>query len=221
MKKYVDFHLHSYFSRRNSDVINWYNAIDTLINLTKKGVKIFAITDHDIFCFRLYKELTQKINEMKLDITILPGVELTVKRKNGDKGHILFIFNHQTTHEKLLLLEKIINDLYGPDGTNLDNFIKCLNTNDFDYMLIPHVGKCHSIIFDDVKNHLDKISYIESPDNKRELINFNHQCPNIIKNIMFSDTHKWNEYSGSKVFLDYEDNDWDFNVLKSHLEMEK
>ncbi len=218
MLKYVDLHLHSFQSRRNNDVIQWTDELATLIALRDKGIKVFAITDHDTFSSSLYKKNCDTIKAHNFDITIFPGVEITVKRLNEQKGHILFIFDNNITEAQAKQLEVTVFRNAHSYGTNLNSFVQNINKLSIPYIMIPHVGKCDYIVYEDVKDFIDNMPYVESPSNKSELTRFNSNLKTPIKNIMFSDTHKWDMYRGSKVYLDSEE--VNLEAIKNNLKME-
>ncbi len=218
MKQFVDLHLHSFQSRRNHDVIQWTDELSTLIKLRDNGIKVYAITDHDTFSSSLYKKNKQTIESHKFDITIFPGVEITMKRKNESKGHVLFIFDNSISDAQAKQLEQVVFRNAHSYGTNLNTFIENVNKLGIDYMMIPHVGKCDHVIFEDMESCIDMVYYVESPNNKPELLKFNSYIDEPKKNIMFSDTHNWDNYKGSKVFLDSDE--ISLNSLKQNLKME-
>lgn len=217
-KKYVDFHLHSIESTRNKDVIVWQSPLHTLIQLRNNNIKYMAITDHDFFSYKIYKNLNKEINEYKLDIVVFPGVEVTIKRKNGERGHILFIFNNKTEEDKIKKLEQIVYENCNANGINLSCFIDAIK-EEYNFTMIPHVGKTYSITYEDIIGFEQYISIVESPNNKIELERFkklfNHHE---INNVMFSDTHNWDNYHGSKVFIE---SGQDFFEIINNLRMEE
>lgn len=87
----VDFHLHTrkdkefiYSGEENRFVNDYIDA------LQEKGINVGVITNHNKFDVNEYKALRSK--GCKRGITILPGVELSVK-EGGNGLHILIIFN--------------------------------------------------------------------------------------------------------------------------------
>lgn len=218
-KKYIDLHLHSFHSKKNGDAIDWLDELSTLIKLRNKEIKAFSITDHDCFSFSLYQNFKKLIKEYKFDIILFPGSEITIKRKNEKRAHILFIFDNQTSDSMLNELEMIIHKHYQTNGTNLSNFIKELRDKNYNFTMIPHVGKCDSVSYEDVEEIINEISYVESPILKPEFSRFINQANKKIKAIMFSDTHVWSTYAGSKVYT--LSNHIVFDDLKNNLNYEE
>lgn len=218
--KFVDLHLHSYHSRRNKDVIQWFDELSTLICLRDHKIKVFAITDHDTFSASLYSKLKQLNISHRFNMAIFPGVEITVKRVNEDRGHILFIFDNNITDEQAKKIQDVVFRNAHSYGTNIDSFVSNVDKLGIDYMMIPHVGKCDYVVYQDVKDYMDRIPYVESPDNKSELNRFNANLEKPVANLMFSDTHMWDTYNGSNVYID---NDQEINIssLKTQLKYKR
>ncbi len=220
MKDYIDLHLHSFHSRRNQDCIKWIDELWTLITMRDHHIKAFAITDHDIFSSKLFKSFQDVIASHKFDLTVFPGVEITIKRKNEEKGHILFIFDNNITEQQAKQLELAVYKSGHCYGASLDAVVKTFDGLGIDYIMIPHVGKCDSVVYEDVQDYMDKIPYVESAGHKQELVKFNSQSHSKAKNLMFSDTHIWDSYCGSKVYYD-SDAPITLKTLKTNLKYEE
>lgn len=146
----IDMHTHSEFSKygKPSDSGRVKNMsakefVDTLYNY---GVKIFSITDHNYFSEKYYNEIEHYINEEKLEIKIINGVELDVyveSKKLNDYVHICIYFDDTVDREKL---QNIIYGLYHDDnGEDLKpDFLQILNELyelKSKFMIVPHGDK--------------------------------------------------------------------------------
>lgn len=196
MKKYyVDFHLHSIVSRSIGDSIGWFGLNNTLAQIYQQQIKAFAFTDHDCFDYEQYLKVKEIIDDRQYGMICFPGVEITIKKSNGRKAHVLFIFNDDYEYD-IQKLEYIIAENKSDYGTNLKKFINAIN--DYEYVMIPHVGKsADNVDVCDVYDVLDKISYVEvNPNHVDKYKRFCKKANREITFIYFSDTHCWGENGG-------------------------
>jgi hypothetical protein len=187
-KAYVDLHLHTEISRKTGDSVSWVSLRNALCQIRNVGIKAFAFTDHDQFSYSQYVQAIEIIKNMKMDLSIYPGVEITIARKNGSRGHILFIFDNCITNEQLENLELIINQVRvkSSSGAILSKVIKKLTT--YKFFIIPHIDKTNSVLYEDLVEVKDYIFNVESKSNAPELKRFLKDSNNHKVNpIKFSD----------------------------------
>lgn len=203
MKNYVDFHLHSLKSRAIGDSIGWFSTSNTLMQLNNQKIKAFAFSDHDMFDYNFYKEVQKEIADNNYDMVVFPATEITIKRVNGSKGHIVIIFDNKTDEEDLKELEFIISENKNDYGVGIDKFFKAIK--DYKFVAIPHIGKSDYLVYEDLKNHLDLFKYVEVSNSKVDMYErFCKESNTKIPYIYFSDTHYWDKHTYIKpnVFVD-------------------
>jgi len=185
----VDFHLHSFTSLSNGDSIKMLSFLDNLKILKRNGVKALAFTDHNKFYAKEY--IANKINAKRLGITIFPGVELDVTRKNKELGHVLFIFEETLNESELKDLERIINKTLGKHKVSVEELDdKFIN---YKKIVIPHVGKGDFLDVNDLKEfNFDAIEVVNDmhPNYKK----FIKKWKSKESLVSFSDTHMWHRY---------------------------
>lgn len=220
MKKYVDFHLHSIKSRAIGDSIGWFSLANTLMQLNNQKIKAFAFSDHDMFVYDFYKEVQKEIIDNNYDMIVFPAVEITIKRVNGNKGHIVVIFDNKTSDMDLQELEYIIAETKNDYGVGIDKFFKAIKN--YQYVAIPHIGKSDYLIYEDLKNHLDLFKYVEVSNSKVDMYNrFCKESNTNIPYIYFSDTHYWDNHVYVKPNVYVEDNvELTFESIFNNLKME-
>ena len=97
----VDFHIHSISSHTKDDIDILKNSrienIPILVDkLKKNNVQMCAITDHDVFDYKMYHELKQYEGKKESSLLkVLPGVEFSVQFKRNNKSsqlHVISLF---------------------------------------------------------------------------------------------------------------------------------
>lgn len=216
----LDLHMHSRVSRIIGDSIGWISDEETLLRIRNSGVKIISFTDHDIFSTSFFLKINEINKRMNLGLIIYPGFELTVSRKNGKRGHIVFILNNDLKKEQLKEIEMILSQikLSSQYGIRIEKAIELFKN--YDFFIVPHVDKVDSIVYEDVSKVIDIIHYVEADENSREYIKFCKESHTKPLGIKFSDNHMWNSdvYKWTGCYIDdYES----FDDLKYRIQFQK
>jgi len=212
----VDLHLHSFTSLSNGDSIKMLSFLDNMKILKRSNVKAFAFTDHNKFYAKEY--ISNKAYAKRLGITIFPGVELDVTRKNKELGHVLFIFEDNLSEEKLKELERIINKTLGKHKVSveeLDNKFPGYKT-----LVIPHVGKGDFLDVEDLKEFkFDAIEVVNDIHlNYKKFQKFWDKKESIVS---FSDTHIWHRYPQVRNYYTYLECEDNIDSIKELLKTKK
>ena len=109
----IDLHIHSYNSGKTKSgdyEITKNSTIENIPTLIKKlndnEINMIAITDHNIFDKRLYKELKKCENKSSLK-KVLPGVELDLII-NDISVHTICVFNDERDNHAELIEENFV-----------------------------------------------------------------------------------------------------------------
>ena len=206
----IDLHLHSLASSRNGDSIKWPGLKQVAKILYKNQYKMISFTDHSIFDWKQYIEFRDYFNEK---VIIFPGIEINIRTNRGGIGNILYIFRENLSKEKLIKISDICVRKLKKGGITHNQAMNIFN--DFDLILIPHVGKSNYLEISD----LNKIKY-----DAFEITNLNH--PNFKKVfkklkssvVAFSDTHIWTSFpQNDKLITEINMNEKNFDSLKEKL----
>ena len=202
MKKYVDLHLHTDKSRSIGDSIEWSSINDAVLKLKNNDIKIASFTDHDCFSFEYYKKACNFIETNDINLILYPGFELTIRRKNGMKGHILFVFDKDQSNSDIKIenLSLLIAKHKNAKGTNLYSFIEQIKNMNF--IMIPHISKSENVLYEDLIGLEKYIYHVEANENSVLYKKFCKDSNLKLNPIMFSDTHFWNKYEPNKIFID-------------------
>lgn len=110
----IDLHIHSAASKHKDGAKvkdGTVNNIDVLLEkLEDNKVNMAAITDHDIFSYKIYKALRDKVSNAQYLKRVLPGVEFTVSFNNGNSDipvHVVTIFD-DANQDKVKSIETYI-----------------------------------------------------------------------------------------------------------------
>ena len=212
----IDMHTHSEFSKygkpSDSGKVKNMSAKEFVDTLYSYGVKIFSITDHNYFSEKYYNEIEHYINEEKLEIKIINGVELDVyveSKKLNDYVHICIYFDDTVDRQKL---QNIIYGLYHDDnGEDLKpDFLKILNELyelKSKFMIVPHGDKDRGVL----KNKLmDRLTMSNRNDYYKYAMykifnafdvtpNFYGKSEQFWATTFYEQTKKFNEISDSKT----------------------
>ena len=105
---FADFHMHTIFSH---DSLTYFE--DLVKRAYKKGLRVIAITDHDVFSFPYYKDRLKKMKEngeIGEDFILIPGEEV-----GSAQGHIVALFiKHRI--ERGLSVEETIKEIHRQGG---------------------------------------------------------------------------------------------------------
>ena len=142
----IDFHCHTIKSKSEES-----EERNVSVNLFKEkvllsGVKIIAITNHNIFDKDQYYEFKAAVKD---NCQIWPGIELDVIGQSGANGHLILIANPDDVEEFSKKINKILNGST-PDNfkINLDdlyNEIKMLNL-----VYVAHFFKSNGLPLNDI-----------------------------------------------------------------------
>ncbi len=184
----IDLHLHSPASRSNDDAIKWDSLHDSLTRLMRENVSIAAFSDHNTLDVDFYLEARELASTA--NILLLPAIEVNVARTDGNRANIIYVFRNDLTKEKLNKIFDITKTIH-KKGIN----IKEVNAifNDFETIIIPHVGKSDHFKYQDlleIKYDAIEISN-EEDKNYLKVISREDIRTSVVA---FSDTHRWNEY---------------------------
>lgn len=141
----ADFHLHTKVDKEFSYSGEGDRFVSDYVDkLKKENIKLGVITNHNKFDLGEYKALRRKAK--RENITILPGVELSVKE--GANGiHCLIVFKDEDWIKgKTETINQFLNEVFkGIDNREHENTrcnkdlagtIKCLNSYNNDYFII-------------------------------------------------------------------------------------
>lgn len=139
-----DMHMHSYHSKPKDGVrVKQMTAQEYVDALLKKNVRIFSITDHNIYSSKYYGEIKEYIKDK--DIAVINGAELDVYVDTKDDTYFQMgvYFDSSVDDTKL---ENVIETLY-KDG-NKPKFVEILNriaTLGCKFIIIPEGNKARGI----------------------------------------------------------------------------
>lgn len=212
----IDLHLHTFLSKSNGDSIKWNSLNETITQLYKHHVKMFAFTDHNTFDANLYIEAKEFAKTGGL--VCLPGFELNVIRKNDLIGHMLIIFSDLLSSEQLKNIESTIRQKIRKSGVHINQVNELFN--EYETIRIIHVGKNDFFDMEDIKN----LNY-----DAFEITNYHHPNYILFNNngilssvVAFSDTHMWNDYPQQKnLYTDIDLDELTFKNLKEKLSTKK
>ncbi|MBP5529827.1 MAG: hypothetical protein J6X80_07235 [Lachnospiraceae bacterium] len=219
----IDLHIHSASSNGKDKGKVAFNTLKNIRILAEKlnenGVQICAITDHDVFDYKMYKALKKYEEDNNTIIKVFPGVEFSVEYLGENETtvlHVIAIFNDEDDTK----IEKISNVLKNSKG-NIDydrntafseeKFLSILRKINLDTILIVHQKSSLSSerpYRNDVKTvgndkfeefvYTDYFEAFEFKNRKNEVFNKNYiKSHNMTDNIRFitgSDCHDWRSY---------------------------
>lgn len=154
-------------------------------------VKILAITNHNYFDFKQYKNFRVEVNE---HCDVWPGIELDVRELGKKSGHVLVIVNPNKVEEFNEIIQKYVNN---KDANEFCITVTelCNVFNSLEVIYIPHFFKDHQLSEDDFELLLSK-SYskkrvLHEPSDTKSLGVLN---ANGYKSVIGSDVKDWNNY---------------------------
>ncbi|MDK2899308.1 MAG: hypothetical protein PWQ10_495 [Patescibacteria group bacterium] len=139
-----DMHMHSYHSKPKDHArVKQMTAQEYVDTLLQKGVKIFSITDHNVYSSAYYGEIKEYIKDK--DIAVINGVELDVyvDTKNDTYFQMGVYFDGSVEDKNL---EDVIATLYKDDSK--PKFVEILNsvaTLGCKFIIIPEGDKARGI----------------------------------------------------------------------------
>lgn len=206
----IDLHLHSYLSALNGDSIKWTNMMDAINSMYKREVKAFAFTDHNAFSAESYLLSKKQIGNHMI---VFPGVEVDVIRPNGERAHLLVIFNNEITDEQVKMLESICKDSLRKNGISIQKVNQLFG--EYETIRIPHVGKSDCF----KPEELDELIHDSIETTSYENVNYKNwiKKKNNKSVVAFSDTHVWRDYPQQEALYTEIDFDGSFKDLKLKL----
>lgn len=163
----IDMHMHSYYSSKNKkgdcDKVKEMKAEEFVGILVDANVNIFSITDHNYFSKEFYDEIDKYIENKKLNIRIVNGVELDVNVDLNDKNsyiHVCIYFDDNVDRQKL---QEIIDELYENEDLkpSFSQILEKLNALNTKYIVIPHGDKERGLFN---KNLINKLNVESQPE---------------------------------------------------------
>ncbi|WP_027334218.1 hypothetical protein [Mycoplasma elephantis] len=219
----IDLHVHSEDSSYTGSNISKESDIDKLLILQKNRVIISCFADHDKFYLDSYLKRLEIINKEMINLTIWPGIEVNLKKYNGQKGQAIFIFNPNSDLKKLQTLTenefRFYKKLY-----SYKEAIHLFEQEGFNFMVFPHAGKAQdNMSYEDIKDC--KVTGLDVTDynnrNKKDIV---RQMPNV-PILYFSDTHTWKKYPQYGKYCSYVEvenkNNLTFQEIKNNIENNK
>lgn len=189
----VDLHCHTKKTKKGEASSRDVDAERFAKKVRNAGVKIVAITNHNVFDKTQYLQFKSRVEEFCI---LWPGIEIDI-RGERKKGHLIVIANPNKVELFDQQVKKLTNN-FTPDNCELTvNFVfECLDICDVFY--IPHFHKDPYLDEEDIEKLyallLDKSRLLKETSNFRSLgvySNFDHGV------IIGSDVHNWNEYEQS------------------------
>lgn len=142
----IDLHIHSKESDKakpNDYSGPEYNSEELINILTKSGINIFSITDHNSINLELYNELIRKQKEIvESKINFIVGAELDIDDKSvcAEGFHSLIFFDLDNICGGIEVIAASIKSLYGgglPPSIS-EIFDKFLSSGIREFILLPH-----------------------------------------------------------------------------------
>ena len=148
----IDLHIHSAASKHKDGAKVKDGTVKNIEVLFKKleenKVNMAAITDHDVFSYKMYVALKDKVDNAQYLKRVLPGVEFTVSFNNGNDDipvHVVTLFD-DADQKKVKSIEKLIpkdkkgHPAYDIDGAAFseDMFWKIIRLIGLDIVTIAH-----------------------------------------------------------------------------------
>ncbi len=182
----IDLHLHSIASKKNGDSIKWPGLKEVAKIINQHKYQMVSFTDHSTFDWKQYVDFRNYLNKK---ITILPGIEINIITDRGKIGNILYIFREDLTIKKLKKISDICTKKLKKNGITHNQAMNLFN--DFDLIIIPHVGKSNHLEISD----LNKIKYDAFETTNLKHSNLKKVTKKLKSSIVaFSDTHTWNSF---------------------------
>lgn len=212
----ADLHLHTKFSSKNGDSIRWIGLYEVLKKLCFHKIKMISFTDHNYFDAEQYLEARKLCDTVCM--SIFPGVEMNVVKKNGVVAHMLILFRENLDENKLYEIEDITRKVLksGVSINKINDFY-----NGFDTIRIIHIGKSDHFEWTD----LEGLNYDAFEITNRNNDNYLRVLKAGYKSsvVSFSDTHNWDDYPQHNktlktIFKNIKDNTFDSlkEILKTN-----
>lgn len=236
----IDLHIHSVFSKgKDGDKVakNTIENIPILVKgLTREGVELCAITDHDTFNYEMYAKLKEEEKKDNCIKKVLPGIEFSVEFLEDKVIHIVTIFDDKDV-AKVKNIEKIMTEGIGvtkykktQGAYTRSDYFEILNEINVDFIMIAHQKKSVSstqkahpndvmTLGRETFNELVFMDYFDAYEfrsKKNEIYNKNYISENeLSENLRFitgSDCHRWEFYPRTE---EKEKTEFVFTYIKS------
>lgn len=199
----IDLHTHTLDSKsegktRNVTKEKYYDV------LTKNGIVLAAITNHNEFDLKQYREFVSYSNDENTKgrpkLNVIPGIEIDVIcNKTEDKGHLILVTSANNTDEFNTIVKKWYDHTPKPTSIDLETIIS--DTKHLDMFYLGHFLKEHQNLKKETMEYIEQIiankhSVFYEPSNLKKLgILINHDYRGIIG----SDVKDWDKYPGEKL----------------------
>lgn len=187
----IDFHCHTKAVKSGEKETRNINAIDFKDTIKNAGVKIVAITNHNIFDRKQFDEFYKEVNN---EFILLPGIEVDTIGVKQDKGHIVIIYDDKDLDNFDAKVKELLNGSTPDDFTiTIDKLIKFVN--DINCIVLAHYYKPHAPELETInylkENIKDDFRFFYEPSNYRTLgIMINHN----FRALKGTDIIDWNDY---------------------------
>lgn len=147
----IDLHMHSFYSKTyDQNRVKDMSASNLVALLKSNGIDVFSVTNHDCFSSRYYHEIKEAITNE--NIKVIPGTELNIYVKEGEKFQANFYFSLDTPYEKL---ENAVKSLYENESKpDFSKIIDKFHEEQFNFIIFPEADKAGGI--SKLIHHLDK-----------------------------------------------------------------
>ena len=152
-----DMHMHSQYSKsKDGSRVREMSAKDFVDILLGKDIKVFSITDHNIYSNKYYNEVKEYIKDK--NIKIINGVEFDVYVDSGNNDFFQMgvYFDNNVDGSKL---EEVVKKLYTKNKPKFVDILNEIATLDSKFIIVPEGDKARGIT-----TILDKISPEEAKE---------------------------------------------------------
>lgn len=188
----IDFHCHTKAVKPGEKKTRNINAKEFKENIKSAGVKIVAITNHNIFDKKQFDEFYAEVNN---EFILLPGIEVDVTGIKNERGHVVIVYDDKDVEnfyiKVLELLKNFSTDTSAIEMEELISFI-----NELDCVVLVHYYKADALCEESIEymkiNMKNNFRLFYEPSNYRTLgIMINHK----FRALKGSDISDWKDYS--------------------------
>lgn len=190
----IDIHTHTKKCKSGDAHTREISTADFCETILATDVRIIAITNHNVFDLKQFKEIVACLDLVSGDVQVWPGIELDIEEE-GKRGHLLVIISPRLSEEFSKIVETITMES-NPDSftISIDNTVK-----EFDALGPLYIAHYQQKQPDISEVALEKL--IASTANKRRVIKevtnsisagiyISHGYPSIYG----SDVQDWKQY---------------------------
>lgn len=187
----IDLHCHTRKAKSGDSNSREINEKTFRTSVLSAGVKIVAITNHNLFDFKQYQLFVSSAGN---DFQVWPGIELDVKGESTD-GHVIVVNNPNSVVFFRQKVEELIGNKHPDDVLiNIDELISFFN--ELDAIILPHYLKSKSLdekSIEKIRNSVrDSYRFFYEPSTYRTMgILINHNQPSLTG----SDVKDWSKYA--------------------------